>query len=308
MRGTITDLHSGYTLIIIGSVLRECRVGSIYDYYNYAIAFSVFFRLSTYLLLVVVVWGVNSVLRDHLGNHPGFFKIIYGAILGVVGAIMVSYLGIQCYNLWLNTDDGQESDGDSLGFEQERIGVAYYALYLIAVVVSGALSMMAVVSLRSRRAGGVRDFPNYHSCFKLIVTQDLLGWIIALIFTMFIWTLFIVIELGAGLQNNFLGVNTYYAFEYIIDIFQSAAWIILLFIAKSAVFKAPVDNNDPQIYNQPTYPTTQQQPVYQQVPVPPQQQQYAYNNGNGTQQYYYQQQQQPAYGSPVQQNVQPKTY
>lgn len=304
--GPPLTVNSGYSLIIIGCVLRECRVGSIYDYYNWAIAFTVFFRLSTYLLLVVVLWVVNSALRDHLGNHPGFFKIIYGIVLGIVGVIMAVYVGIQCYNTWLNTDAGSDSDGEYLGDEQEQVTVAYWVLYLVAVVLSGALSLMAVVSLRSRQAGGVRQSSINYDCFKLIATQNLLGWVIALTFTMFIWTLFVVIEAGAGLQDNFLGLNTYYAFEYIIDLFQSAAWIILLFIAKSAVFKAPVDNNDPQIYNQTTYPTTQAQPVYQSVAQP---QQYAYNNGNTTQQYYYQQQQQqPVYGTPVQQNVQPKAY
>lgn len=125
---------------------------------------------------------------------------------------------------------------------------------------------------------------------------------------MFIWVIFIVVQVGANYAQHFLTEVTFEAFEYVTDVFSSIAYIALLFIAKSPAFKPTVDNNNPQIYNQPTY--TQPQPVYSQsqplynnqmptyapVPVPAPQQQYAYN-ANGTQQYYHQQH--PVYNGPV---------
>ena len=123
-------------------------------------------------------------------------------------------------------------------------------------------------------------------------------WVIALTLSMFFWVLFIVIEVGASLAENYFGDHVFEAFEFIIDFFKSFSWIILLLIAKSPVFKPAMDNTDPQVYNQPAYNGAPQQNY---VPQPPPQQQYAYNQGNGMpqQQYYNQQQQGPAYyGNP----------
>lgn len=114
---------------------------------------------------------------------------------------------------------------------------------------------------------------------------------------MFIWVLFYIIDAGSSLSGAFLDTEVYEAFFFIEDAFQAFAWTILLFIAKASALKAPVDNTDPQIYNQPTYAQPTQQQTYAPVPVPQAQQQYAYNNNaNGTQYYY---QQQPVYnGTP----------
>ena len=92
-------------------------------------------------------------------------------------------------------------------------------------------------------------------CHILIGLQDLTMWVIALTLSMFLWVLFIVIEAGAILAENYFGDHVFEAFEFIIDIFKSFSWIILLLIAKSPVFKPAIDTTDPQLYNQPTYST-----------------------------------------------------
>jgi hypothetical protein len=130
--------------------------------------------------------------------------------------------------------------------------------------------------------------------FLLTHPQDLTMWVIALTLSMFFWVLFIVIEVGASLAENYFGDHVFEAFEFIIDFFKSCSWIILLLIAKSPVFKPAIDNTDPQVYNQSAYSAAPQQNFVPQ-PAPPQQ--YAYNQGNGMpqQQYYNQQQQGPVY-------------
>ena len=93
-------------------------------------------------------------------------------------------------------------------------------------------------------------------------------WIIGLTFSMFIWVLFVVVETGTSLANDFLGERVYEAFAFIIDIFLSLSWILLLLIAKSPVFKPAADNMDPQIYNQPAYSAAPQQNYVPQPPPP----------------------------------------
>jgi hypothetical protein len=110
---------------------------------------------------------------------------------------------------------------------------------------------------------------------------------------MSIWILFLLIENGSALPDaeNF-DINVYYAFLYVEYFFQILAWIMLLVIAKSAIFKTGLDTTNPQIYNQPTYTYAPNQPTYapNQPTYAPNQPTYAPAQVPQQQQYYYQQQ------------------
>lgn len=112
---------------------------------------------------------------------------------------------------------------------------------------------------------------------------------------MFLWVLFLLVEVGAALQNNYLGIETYYAFEYIIDFFQAFAFIALLCISKSMAWSNTAVDNPIPVYTNPAYPQSQQPQMMGPIVMPQpqqqqQQQQYAYHTAPNGQQYYYQQQ------------------
>ncbi|KAF2876584.1 hypothetical protein BDV95DRAFT_230963 [Massariosphaeria phaeospora] len=265
-----------YTLLIIAIVLLECGTTPSRTYYHWAITFTVFFRLATFLLLVVFASVMNTVLRERLGYGSKIFNIAQGVVLGFMAIVMGAYVGLQCYNLSFNfRSSGRSSRSPLLNYEQERLALAYWMLYLLSVLASGAFAIVTLVSMRSKR----------------IPTGHLIGWVTAVTLSMFIWVLLTVIQAGAAVdpRSAGLGRQTYFAFEYIVDAFQTLSWIFLLCLAKSkALFGSPMDTtNHPVQYN-----STYLQPQQPYIAPPPLQQQYAYD-GDATQQYYYQQQ--PAY-------------
>lgn len=128
-------------------MLRECRTTDPYSYYQWGIAFIIFFRLSIFLLLVLVVYNMNNLLRQIHGHNPSYFKFIYGFILVVMGALTCGLIGIQCYNFSVA---GFVSSGDFLYNEEIRLGLAYYVMYLVSVLAAGALATATIVSMRAR--------------------------------------------------------------------------------------------------------------------------------------------------------------
>lgn len=131
-------------------MLRECEKQIPPHLNEWGVAYLLFYYLGLYLLLVVVVWGVNNQLRERLGSYPTFFKVIYGIILGFMGLLTCAWIGLNCYNQWALTPAGLDSNADPKTMEMLRLGVAYYVFYIVSVIASGALSIMTLVSMRSR--------------------------------------------------------------------------------------------------------------------------------------------------------------
>jgi hypothetical protein len=141
--------YSAYALLIISTMLQECETTDYYSYYDWLIVYIIFNWIGYYLLLVVIVWSVNSVLCERLKlDETGqkVIKIISSVILGFVGAITCSYIGLSCYNSWTYTPDGTESGAQSKSIEEVKLGVTCFASYLFSVIAAGALSIAIMVS------------------------------------------------------------------------------------------------------------------------------------------------------------------
>ncbi|CAO2654286.1 Nn.00g110190.m01.CDS01 [Neocucurbitaria sp. VM-36] len=257
-----------YGLDLISSVLVECGTVNLNSYYSLLIASNVFWYVGYWLLLFVIVYVLNTMLRERLGGVTVVFKVIYLAILGLMFALTCGQIGLSCYNLWTQTDAGYDAGAQLLTYSAERVRIAYSVLYFLSVLASGALSLVTVFSLRSRR----------HA------TGDLVGWIIALYFAMVLWCILSIVFAAATLQNTNLTFDTSAALSYILNFFQALSFIFLLCIAKHAAWSKTADNATSSMYDPATH-----QPAYAPAMVP-QQQQYAYNAGNTNgQQYYYNQ-------------------
>lgn len=140
----------GYALWIIGTVLRECGTTPFYSYNDWALAMNIFWRLGTFFLLIVVVYGINNALREKLGSGQSFVKMFCLADLAIMGALTAGFIGLQSYNIWLSTPAGQDSDGDTKYHEEYQLAVAYWVLYILSVVGAGVLALVTIVQLRSR--------------------------------------------------------------------------------------------------------------------------------------------------------------
>jgi hypothetical protein len=110
----------------------------------------IFTSIGQYLLLVVVVWGVNELLRDQLGNSPSYFRIVYYVVLGFMGMFTLGYIGFQSYNFWSVSTAGQDAGAETYGLEEVKVEIAYFVFYLLSVFVAGAMAIMSVLSMRSR--------------------------------------------------------------------------------------------------------------------------------------------------------------
>ena len=130
---------------------------------NHQIAAFVLYQLGYWLLLVVFVWSLNTMLRQHL-DHPGaVFKFSLLGLLSFVGALTCAFIGLTSYLLWTRTEAGYRIRRSALHLylPQVRLQVVYYVFYLLSVLAAGGLSLKTTFSLRSRKhPGGVGFLPS----------------------------------------------------------------------------------------------------------------------------------------------------
>jgi hypothetical protein len=133
---------SGYACSIIATVLLQCEATEIYSIYRLQIPITIFINLSYWFLLFVVVFTLNSMLRQQLGH------------VGIMGALTAGKIGLSSYINWSQTEVGwsRSSYNRGLVLTLQQYNVAYYSLYLVSVLVSGGLALMSIMSLRSRRS------------------------------------------------------------------------------------------------------------------------------------------------------------
>jgi hypothetical protein len=286
---TRLTVNSANALLIIATLLNQCdTLDNPYDYYKLLIPITIFENLAHFLLLVVVVYGVNSLLRQHHGHNPSYFNFIYGFILVVVGGLCAGLIGISCWN-----DSVYASayyNGTHL-YAEVYVRLTYFVLYLLAVIAASIMAAATIFSMRARGAINRVSSPTYLAPSSVPLTrhQNLITWTVAIMFSMLFSAILYVAESAVYFTDGYFSIGTSQAFNWLEAIFSAFAWICLLVIAKSNVLDMSMHNSLPQVYNA-------QNPAYDPVPVP-QQQQLPYTVHNGAppplqqqQPYYYQQQ------------------
>ncbi|KAH7115317.1 hypothetical protein B0J11DRAFT_129394 [Dendryphion nanum] len=290
--GLVLNLFA-MTMQLIMIVLWECQSTDENDYYNVAIAYSIFFRIAYYFLLIVVVWGVNVILRDRLGGaYPVVYKFVINGLLTFMGLLTVAFIGLQSYNLFSSTDAGS---GYRLSMQTAQFILAYWVLYMVTLIVGSALALVTITQLRTRP-------PALGSAF---------GFIIALFISSIIWVVFLIVAYGVSISfspTTYIQPEGFIAFEYITVIFMTVSYVLVLLVAKNDIWKIPLgtvsyvvgQNYAPVPQHKAEYSTAPQvAPQYNSAPqVVPQQQQAPQSvpqqqNHQATQQYAYPQGQVP---------------
>jgi hypothetical protein len=155
---------------IISTILLECDVSAnSMSYYQWSIATVIFSFIGNWLFLVVIVFNLNALLRRQLdiGHSNMVFKIIPLAIIGIMGVLSGTLAGLTAYvNWYLSTAIWRyERNGLlALSLAAARLRIAYWILYLVSVLASGALALMTISSLRKAgKAGGVSNHTDISS-------------------------------------------------------------------------------------------------------------------------------------------------
>jgi hypothetical protein len=145
---------SGYACSVIATVLLQCEATEIYNIYRLQIPITIFINLSYWFLLFVVVFTLNTMLRQQLGYTSAIYKGALIAIVGLMGALTCGKIGLSSYINWSRTEVGwsRSSYNRGLILTQQQYNAAYYSLYLVSVLVAGGLALMSITSLRSRRS------------------------------------------------------------------------------------------------------------------------------------------------------------
>jgi hypothetical protein len=149
-----TDSPSTYALDVSAQTWQQCGQANLSSFYSLQIVIIIFYGLGYWSLLVVVVWTLTSMLRERLDRKWNLSRAICLATVVFMGLFTCVNIGLQCYNLWLNTMGGLYSGQPALFEEQLRIGLAYWVLYLASILVAGALVLLAMQPMRSKHASG----------------------------------------------------------------------------------------------------------------------------------------------------------
>jgi hypothetical protein len=244
------------------------------------VAIAIFSYLFFWLLFVVVVFTLNSMLQHQLNHSKSIFKIILLLIVGLMGLLSVALAGITAY---INYESPRSdfyyenyADLSTVIDASLKLRVAYYALYLVSLLVSGGLALATMLSLRRERKAG----------------SGLIGWVIVLIAAMLLWVIIILINSSWYLNGIDISLETSLILSYVLSFGQALACIVILCIAKHASWRAS-GNIEPMAGTATYAPVAHpQQYAYNadtnnQVYQPPAQ--YAYNGNPHGQTYQYNQ-------------------
>jgi hypothetical protein len=215
-------------------MLWECDTNGGSSYNASIIAFPIFSWVGQYLFLVIVVWRVNVLLCEHPEPHHNCMKrirITFGVILGLLGALTCSYIGLSSYDTWTFTANGLESGAKSKATEEQKLGLACNALYLLSLIATAA----TWISIRVPRGSNVSLTCRFDQrrCHKLIKPQHLLGCAIALIVCAAISYLLPVISDSLVLRGTKLSIEIREAFNYISDLSWILSCVAVISLARS---------------------------------------------------------------------------
>lgn len=247
-----------------------------------------------WLLLVVVVFTLNTMLRRQLGtgHSNAIFKIVPLAIIGLLGALACVVAGMTAY---VNAEMGRSyayryryrfsNLGDVIE-PLSGIRVAFYSLYLVSLLVAGALALTTVMSLRKAgKAGGVSFDTQIRTKLSLtLMLQGLIGWVVALTIAMALWTICTLVVAVWNLHAfyvNIYTVESYLTLAYLSTFGQAFSFIFILCISKHGSWKTST-SAEPMAYQSQYSPVTN--------PSAPPYQPYGHNNnanGQANQQYAY---------------------
>lgn len=232
----------------ISSTLSACRVTSnTAELYNWSIASMVFYALQTFLLLWVVIFTLNIMLRKQLGASTSALELVFGVVLFVLGALLLTYTVLTCYIYYYGVRSFNRYYYWNNGFNYMSaayVGLAFVCVYLVSISGSGILAILGARSLKKKHGA----------------PSSLVVGITLLTVFLFIYVLLDVVTSAMALSNYSFYINR--VGLAIINWFQAfalaATYITIIVIAKNAAWRSTTFAE--------TQPMEQQYAYYQQEP------------------------------------------
>lgn len=229
------------------------------SFYDWNVANSVFYGVTTFLLLFVVIYTLNTMLRKHLGHSPSALKVVAGLALFVLGGLLVPYIVIQCYLSWQYRDISKTPDIKIDVFATRYISLAFDGMFLICVLGFGALSIRTARSIKKKYGTSNVSTSVGRHMPSLTHKQSLTIRISVLVISLVgLNMVSIIYTAGMMSYHIFFTSASYVVIFYLLSIFPAIAFVSIIVIAKDPAWKF---NN-----HEPTTIQSQQFAYYQQDP------------------------------------------
>ncbi|KZM25389.1 uncharacterized protein EKO05_0000561 [Ascochyta rabiei] len=205
----------------VSSTLQACEVtyGST-DVYSWIIAINVFYGLETIMLLFVVLWTLNTMLRKQLGHNPSALRMGLIAVLTILGILNAVSVILYSYTSWLSRDYRNLVDFNYTAVYY--VDLAFWSVYLASILASATLSLLAVRSPKTKRvAGGL-----------------LVLWASILYLSLFVYSLIPVIRSSVlFIPQGQISRAGYLAMYWISSLFHALVFISIIGIAKDGTWR-----------------------------------------------------------------------
>jgi len=222
----------GYVLELTATVLLECDAVDLSTADSIAIVFNMYYYLAYWALLVVVVYTLNIMLREHLDTASAITKRTLLTIINAMFAVTAAQIAMTSYNLWVARHHGTPS---VIGLPAEHLRTAWTVLYLASVLAAGTIAIRSIFAMRSSQQPEQVLHPKHSHRPILLLNQEqtLLPWVLALFFSLTIWSIIGVVFAASYLDDNvnIITFATNAAFMYVMAFFQALSFILLLRIA-----------------------------------------------------------------------------
>jgi hypothetical protein len=147
--------------------MYECDNIYYVDYLNVIVASRIMSSLADWALLFVFVYVLNSMLLKQLGISSSGSKTVLLIVIGVMFAVTVADMSLDSYVTL--TDDFLGGELALAAFASQGLSLTLEVLWMISVIISAAVSLSNISTLRSRslpggvssrRARLIETFPN----------------------------------------------------------------------------------------------------------------------------------------------------
>jgi hypothetical protein len=144
MRFLILD-NSYFIFVLVDTGLREAQTETVYLYQLTFIFRGLFWRVSEFLILAVILRTITSTITSRLARAVKVVNII---ALTLIGVLTVSAYGVTIAIIAYQLQDGFSQN--SLSQRQSELSIAYESLYLATVLFAAVVALFVLIKERSK--------------------------------------------------------------------------------------------------------------------------------------------------------------
>ncbi|OCL08646.1 hypothetical protein AOQ84DRAFT_388695 [Glonium stellatum] len=206
LRNTLADVFFGLSIICNFIVLEGMPS------FRGDVAMIIFEHIGEFLPLVTILLFTTSYLQFLAGGISKRVRTIYGVITALFGVITLAYIAVDSYRLTHGCSaPGRVCPADN------RLGTAYYAIYLDLSLAAVITMIVSLAQMSSRQVAS-----RAHKIWIPILGISQILWINLMVFKFEYWVL----------ESHVESEGTSVALEFLIDFFQAVAYLSVILFGK----------------------------------------------------------------------------